>query len=152
MLARNERAPELRQFVVCHYVCGFLYYYNGGLSADSMSGRIMPMRGIKRPTSQKQLRKIDRRDQINWLADQCCLSFHRTVVTDVLVADQFKLFILFYKTGWPPEQRLFPFVIVYMEPRPSEKSLLVSGRIFPISSPRGMGPCVVLTKSLGDKP
>ena len=37
------------------------------------------------------------------------------MVSEVLVADQLKLFILFYKTCRPPEQCLFAFFSVYME-------------------------------------
>ena len=65
------------------------------------------------------------------------------MVSDVLVSDQLKLFILFYKTGRSPEWRLFPFVGIYMEPRPSDESLLVGGRISLLSSPHGMGPLLL---------
>ena len=37
------------------------------------------------------------------------------MVSGILVADQLKLFILFHKTGRPPERRLFPFVGVYID-------------------------------------
>ena len=40
----------------------------------------------KLPTSTDE--KIDRREQINWLADQYCWSFYCAVATDILVADQ----------------------------------------------------------------
>ena len=47
-------------------------------------------------------------DSFNRSADQCSLSFHLTVVCDVLVADQLKLFILFYKTCWLLKQQPCP--------------------------------------------
>ena len=81
----------------------------------------------------------------DWSADQCCLSFHWTVVVDVLVANQLNLFIVFYKTYWQPERRPCPLVGAYMVPRANDKSFLIGGRISPISLARGMGPIQYLS-------
>ena len=47
----------------------------------------------------------------------CCLSFHRTVVSDVLGADQLNFFIIFYTIRRPPERHPLPFVSISMVPR-----------------------------------
>ena len=59
----------------------------------------------------------------NWSADQFCLSFHWTVVANLLVADQLKLFYLFHMKSWQPEQRLGPFISVYRTPRFSNQCI-----------------------------
>ena len=64
----------------------------------------------KQTTNVRPPKEIDWHDQFNWLADQCCLSFHWTVVADMLVADQLNFFKLFDTILWSPEQHPLPCV------------------------------------------
>ena len=98
-----------------------------------MSQRITPTRGNDQT-------KIDLHDPFNWSADQCCFSFHRTVVFHVLVTDLIEILILFYMILQLPERAHVHSFGVYMAPRPSHQCVRISGQISPITSHRGMGP------------
>ena len=66
------------------------------------------------------------------------------MVSNVLVADLLKLFILFYMTCQPSERCPCLFVGVYMAPKPSDEFLLIGGQFFLISLAYGIGPLVSL--------
>ena len=61
------------------------------------------------------------------------------------MVNHFKLFIVFYKTFWPAEQCLAPFVVAYMAPRPGDENQQMSARFSLFLSASGMGPVCAST-------
>ena len=52
-----------------------------------------------------RVHSTSRRVRFNWLAGHCCMSFHWTVVSDVLMIE---ILILFYMIRWLPPARTAP--------------------------------------------